>query len=355
MPTVTATERLVQIIQALSIADSLQAIQAIVRSAARELTNADGASFVLRDGSNCYYADEDAIAPLWKGRRFLAETCVSGWVMANRTPVVIPDIYDDPRVPVAAYRPTFVKSLAMVPIRTIDPIGAIGVYWAEQHVPSDAQVRLLQALADSTAVVMESVRVRDELEERVRRRTRELEEANAEINRLSLVDELTGLHNRRGFFLLAEQERKALARLRSDAFLLFIDSDGLKQINDREGHSAGDELLRALARILVSTFRSADVIARLGGDEFCVFGAQDVDCPSRAKERFDSAIAACSDGNRQGQLMASSGIYTFPADAPFSLDEALARADQAMYVEKRRRRTNQLQADAPPKLRSAIA
>ena len=166
-----AMERLVEVVQRLSLARDLATVMAIVRHAARELTGADGATFVLRDGDRCYYADEDAIEPLWKGQRFPMRICISGWVMEHRSSVVIPDIYADARVPAEAYRPTFVHSLAMVPIRTLDPIGAIGNYWAGQHAASDDEVRVLQALADTTAVAMENVRVYQELESRVAHRT----------------------------------------------------------------------------------------------------------------------------------------------------------------------------------------
>jgi hypothetical protein len=76
--------RLVQAVQELSLARSLPEVQRIVRTAARELTGCDGATFVLRDDGKCYYADEDAIAPLWKGSRFPLERCISGWAMLNR-------------------------------------------------------------------------------------------------------------------------------------------------------------------------------------------------------------------------------------------------------------------------------
>jgi hypothetical protein len=177
---------LVDVIQRLSLARDLTTVQEIVRRAARRLTGADGATFVLRDGDLCHYVDEDAIAPLWKGQRFPLEACVSGWAMLHRQPVAIPDIYADDRVPHDAYRPTFVKSMVMVPIRTLDPVGAIGNYWATPHQPSPAEVRLLQALADTTAVALENVRVFTELEDRVKARTAELEAANrqlAEANR----------------------------------------------------------------------------------------------------------------------------------------------------------------------------
>ena len=164
---VQAMEHLVGVVQALSQARDVATVTRIARDAARELTGADGSSFILRDGDKCYYADENAIAPLWKGKRFPLETCVSGWVMLNARSTTIPDIYADPRVPVEAYRPTFVKSMAMVPIRREAPIGAIGNYWAQPHTPTDEEVRVLQALADTTSVALENARLYEELNAKV--------------------------------------------------------------------------------------------------------------------------------------------------------------------------------------------
>ena len=164
-----AMEHLVEVVQSLSQARDVTTIARIVRDAARELTGADGATFVLRDGDKCYYADENAIAPLWKGMRFPMEICISGWVMLNARATTIPDIYVDPRIPAEAYRPTFVKSLAMVPIRTSSPIGAIGNYWADYHEPTDEEVKILQALADTTSVAMENARLIEDLRDKVDR------------------------------------------------------------------------------------------------------------------------------------------------------------------------------------------
>jgi signal transduction histidine kinase len=163
-------ERLVDTVQELSLATNIESVMKIVRTVARELTGADGATFVLRDGNMCYYADEDAISPLWKGSRFPMKICISGWVMQNKKPAIIPDIYKDERIPFDAYRPTFVKSLAMVPIRTMDPIGAIGNYWASIHLPTTEEMGLLQALADITAVSIENINTRDQLEEKIKER-----------------------------------------------------------------------------------------------------------------------------------------------------------------------------------------
>ncbi len=180
-----AAMHLISDVQQLSLARDLPAVQAIVRHAARELVAADGATFILRDTDRCFYADEDAIAPLWKGQRFPMTACVSGWVMLNAQPAIIADIYDDPRVPMEAYRPTFVKSMAMVPIRSRQPIGAIGVYWGSRHGATREEIELLQALADTTAVAMENLRVYAELENRVETRTAELKVANAELESFS--------------------------------------------------------------------------------------------------------------------------------------------------------------------------
>ena len=175
------SDRLVRAVRDLAGARELADVVEIVRHAARELAAADGATFVLRDGSQCHYVDEDAIEPLWRGQRFPLEACISGWAMLNAESVFIPDIYLDDRIPHDAYRPTFVKSLAMTPVRSDDPIAAIGVYWAVRHRPTSAEIALLQALADSTAVALENVRILAELEDRVAERTAELEAANADL------------------------------------------------------------------------------------------------------------------------------------------------------------------------------
>ncbi|HKX61030.1 MAG TPA: ATP-binding protein [Verrucomicrobiae bacterium] len=181
----TATERLLSVVQELSLARSLDRITAIIRRAARDLTGADGATFVLREGNQCFYADEESIAPLWKGQRFPMSACVSGWVMLNREAVVIEDIYKDPRVPTSAYRSTFVKSMVMVPVRKSSPVGAIGTYWATQRAPRADEVRLLQALADSTSITMENVQLYADLERKVADRTARLQQANQELETFS--------------------------------------------------------------------------------------------------------------------------------------------------------------------------
>ncbi|HAV62670.1 MAG TPA: histidine kinase [Verrucomicrobiales bacterium] len=227
---VQAVEYLVEVVQQLSLARSLDRIATIVRRAARVLTGADGATFVLREGDLCHYADEDAIAPLWKGRRFPLGACISGWVMLNRKSAVIEDIYADPRIPAEAYRPTFVKSLAMVPIRTASPVGAIGNYWASHHDPTPEEVMLLQALADSTSVAMENVQLYAGLEQKVADRTARLQLVNEELEAFSysVSHDLRAPLRHIGAFaeLMQEVESKTLSPTGKRHLDIIIDSVG---------------------------------------------------------------------------------------------------------------------------------
>jgi GAF domain-containing protein len=177
--------RLVQAIQELAGAKELTEVTTIVRQAARYLADADGVTFVLRESSECAYVDEDAIQPLWKGRRFPLQACISGWVMLNKQQVAISDIYQDHRVPHDAYRPTFVKSLLMTPIRSKDPIGAIGVYWAAHHSPKLEEAEALQILADATATAISNVQLYRELSQQVESYKRLAEELRRSKEQLS--------------------------------------------------------------------------------------------------------------------------------------------------------------------------
>lgn len=161
---------LVELIEELSAARSVGQIAAVVRTAARRITGADGVAFILRDGDSCFYLDEDAIGPLWKGRRFPMSACISGWVMLNREVAVVPDIYQDDRIPHDAYRPTFVKSLVMTPVRPKDPIAAIGAYWAQARRPSADEVTKLEIMARATATALDSAQVYASLSEALERR-----------------------------------------------------------------------------------------------------------------------------------------------------------------------------------------
>ncbi|WP_380875220.1 hypothetical protein ACFB49_03800 [Sphingomonas sp. DBB INV C78] len=168
--------RLTETIEQLAGTRSQDEVIEVLRGTARAIVGAQGIAIVLRDHDQCYYVAEDAAEPLWQGQRFPASTCVSGWAMLNGQTAVIADIEADPRVPLEAYRKTFVRSLVMVPIGD-KPFAAIGAYWSQIRVPRKQEIAKLEALARSAATAMENGRLIAELT----RVNRELEQRIAEL------------------------------------------------------------------------------------------------------------------------------------------------------------------------------
>ncbi|MET3663652.1 HWE histidine kinase domain-containing protein [Caulobacter sp. 1776] len=191
-PSDTGLLTLIETIEALSATRTIAEVADVVRKAARRISGADGVAFVLRDNDQCWYFDEDAIGPLWKGKRFPLTACISGWAMLNRQTVVIPDIYLDDRIPHDAYRPTFVKSLVMTPVRMEDPVAAIGAYWAKSHTPSPEVVQKLQVMARATASALESGRLHDSLVDSRQHGTFLLQELDHRVkNTLAIVQSIS--------------------------------------------------------------------------------------------------------------------------------------------------------------------
>jgi PAS domain S-box-containing protein len=189
----------------------------IVTQAVRGLMDADGATFVLREGDLCHYADEDAIAPLWKGRRFPMSACISGWCMANNQAVAIPDIYSDDRIPHHAYRPTFVRSLALAPVRRQEPYAAVGAYWSQPREVSAEEVDLLQTLADASALAISVAQLvpvaeaRQAAEEAEARYRAVFDQAAVGVARVSPDGRFLELNER--FCLITNYERRELLGL----------------------------------------------------------------------------------------------------------------------------------------------
>jgi diguanylate cyclase (GGDEF)-like protein/PAS domain S-box-containing protein len=166
----------------------------------------------------------------------------------------------------------------------------------------------------------------------------ERKRAEAALQSLSLVDELTGLYNRRGFLAVTEQHVAAIRRDEKTPLVVYADLDGLKEINDSFGHPEGDRALANAAEILKETFRSSDIIARLGGDEFVILAAIDPEetgqlLMQRLQEKFDASNAQRT---RPYDLSVSVGVANFEEDR-YSIEELMAQADRAMYEDKRRK------------------
>lgn len=186
-------------------------------------------------------------------------------------------------------------------------------------------------------LIEQNQRLEQEIAERLK--------AEVTIRRLSLTDELTGLHNRRGFFLLAEQQLKIAQRTQTPCCLVFADVDGLKQINDTWGHDTGDQLIIEAAQILMQTFRDADIVARLGGDEFvalipaCSNNADEF--YSRLQTNIDQFNQTAISLNRPPyHLSMSVGIQFCQVTDDISLDQLISQADKLMYERKRNKRSH---------------
>ncbi len=157
---------------------------------------------------------------------------------------------------------------------------------------------------------------------------------------LSLIDELTGLYNRRGFLTLAQQQLKLARRGHRELLLLFIDMDDFKEINDTFGHGEGDTALRRTSDILRRTFRDSDILGRVGGDEFVVLATDSGATTTEAimlRLRRELQERNANDGFPY-RLSFSVGIARFDPDAPPSLEELMAAADSMLYEQKRFKR-----------------
>ncbi len=167
-----------------------------------------------------------------------------------------------------------------------------------------------------------------------------LQDSEEKLRALSLTDELTGLLNRRGFFTMVEKQLEIYARNNKKAYLLYADIDGLKKVNDSQGHSVGDELLRAAANVLNGVCRKSDIIGRLGGDEFGVL-LTDAESEEAIVQRLDEKITSFNAaGDRSFDLSISVGIVTCSEadqDSPCVLDALLTTADAKMYSIKKKR------------------
>lgn len=173
-----------------------------------------------------------------------------------------------------------------------------------------------------------------ELLNRVGQQAVRLNAIGEKLRDLSLTDELTGLHNRRGFFALAAQQLKLARRNSQQALLLFADIDGLKQINDRFGHAEGDTAIKRVAEVLKRTFRESDVAARLGGDEFAVLANE---ATGESEDEILRRLHEEAARDTRYPLSLSVGVTRFDPQNPATLEELLNSADRAMYQVKRSR------------------
>lgn len=233
------------------------------------------------------------------------------------------------------------------------PAAALAGWWDDGADSGtwDEREQMLRSILELALAAMRSVEMRGSLERLVLAQYGQLadsEEVHAaelerrdvaekEIRVLSLTDLLTGLNNRRGFFVHAEPVFRVAQRRLEDSAVIFADIDGLKLVNDELGHGSGDDLIRDAARLFRASFRQADVIARLGGDEFVSYSLDEAH-PDVILDRLQDKLHAFNcQRQRPYQIAVSVGVVRCDPGGEQELARYLLQADQQMYANKRRR------------------
>jgi diguanylate cyclase (GGDEF)-like protein len=279
----------------------------------------------------------DGIAAAERGTPLAQSFCQH--VVAAGASLVVVDAAARPLVRESAARTQLgVVAYAGVPLTTAagETLGAV---CAIDHAPRAWTDDDVEALRDLALSAMSEIELRTALRALAERQAL-LEAAQARLVEQATHDELPGLLNRRGFL---EQARRPLAvatRAGTPCFLVNVDLDGFKSINDSLGHEVGDVALVEMAAVLQRTFRMGDLVARIGGDEFVMLAANGgVESATVACERLRRALDERNGRpDRSYVLAASVGMVVGDPAAPTTLSELLHAADQAMFADKRQRR-----------------
>jgi diguanylate cyclase (GGDEF)-like protein len=255
----------------------------------------------------------------------------AGWFVSEANAQLFPtrNIYPDGMIP-AGKRFTLIAQPLYNRTRHFGfLLSELGV--REEMVYNTVQEQIGTAL--HTALLFDK---RKQSEEKLKIALADLEKSNRKLQSLSLEDELTGLYNRRGFFLLAEQHYRFCRRESRKFAVFFGDIDGLKMINDLYGHREGDHVIRQTALILKNTFRESDIIGRYGGDEFIVIGLNDsLETIPAIQKRFRENVAECNRNlNKPYEVSISLGAVEYDYESGWSLEELITAADKKLYEQK---------------------
>jgi diguanylate cyclase (GGDEF)-like protein len=192
----------------------------------------------------------------------------------------------------------------------------------------------------------------EDLEHIIAERTEELEQANQELERLAITDQLTGLHNRRHFDENARRSLELARRNERPLSVVLVDTDRFKSVNDRFGHPVGDEVLKAVAGVLKQNARKADLVARIGGEEFAILmpdaqASLAAQAAERMREALEAEVSPQVSALKGERVTASFGVAAWEK-ASDRLEDLLSAADAALYRSKEQGRNRVTVAEPPP-------
>jgi diguanylate cyclase (GGDEF)-like protein len=223
--------------------------------------------------------------------------------------------------------------------------------WSDDAPPAvrDGRRRLLGTILELSVAMLGRISARDSLEDLVSIQYEQMagtaqahademarrDESDGALHALALTDVLTGLNNRRGFFVQAEHMFRLARRTRAGCTVIYADIDGLKLVNDQLGHAAGDQLIRDAAAVLRESLRDSDVLARFGGDEFVAFVLDDAHPRAILARLRDNLHAFNLMQDRAYRLAVSAGAVRCDSGSDTALFDYVQSADREMYLHKR--------------------
>ncbi|HZX32300.1 MAG TPA: GGDEF domain-containing protein [Rhodocyclaceae bacterium] len=330
----------------------LKSVLELVGPAFRELSAPDDALLLVMLGDEEYVTAFDTrglLQPVDQESVFYQH---ARQALLNEVPLVLPALSIDQQLRGgSSYR---TASLLAIPFPPVRPIGVLAALWLRDGNPEllASQASILRHLSELSGAALGNVDFQLALEEQVSACTAEVravtrehaeelqrrDDTDREKDRIAVTDVLTGMLNRRGFFLQAERAFKVACRQGTASAVIFADIDNLKTVNDQLGHDIGDHLIQAGAQILRKSFRDSDVVARLGGDEFAAFtlnSGQPEAILARVQENTDLFHRQASTPYK---VSFSLGIVPCEPSSALSLADYLSLADKKMYEHKKGRR-----------------
>ena len=237
-------------------------------------------------------------------------------------------------------------SLMCVPVLFAGKVlGVVNISHSRNNAFVDTHERLLTLFASFLGQILSNWRYYHQMEAEIQQRTRELESALAEAEELkrryqhlSIIDELTGIHNRRFFFPEAHAALASAVRHQHAFSIMMVDLDHFKQINDQHGHGMGDKVLQVTAALLKGQTREGDIVARFGGEEFVMaLPNTDLEGAKLLADRVLNSLRslAFNASGKSVRVTTSIGLTSLTGlespDRPDLLESLLRQADEALY------------------------